>query len=562
MDLKSIFSKSLSNCLKGSLTKDEIHSFIEVPKHTQHGDLAFPCFQLAKIERKAPSAIAEQLAASLQAPEISNVTAIGPYVNVTFDPKTVGKEIVDTVLQKGSQYGSHTFGNSETVVLDMSSPNIAKPFSMGHLRSTVIGNSLALIANKCGYTPIRINYIGDWGTQFGKLIVAFKKWGNIDKVKENPISELFTLYKKFHKEAATNPELEAEGRRAFKLLEDGDEEITSLWKWFRDESLQAFKKIYQLLGVEFDSYHGEAFFNDKMQEVIDLLKEKQLLETSQGAEVVRLEDKALPPCLIKKSDGATLYATRDLAAALYRQSEYHFHKALYVVGQEQTIHFKQIISVLGKLGYDWANNIQHIPFGLYLKDGKKMSTRKGRVVLLEEVLLEAISMAKSNIEEKNPHLQNAEDVAKSVGVGAIIFHDLKNDRQNDIEFSLESMLTFEGETGPYIQYANARAQSILRKSGDTTFATFDGLEDAESWDIIKLLRLFPEVVEKANLASSPSYVAKYTVDLAQSFNKYYGKTRILQQDTERESRLALVNAVSIVLTEALKLLGLKAPVEM
>ncbi|QTC44026.1 arginine--tRNA ligase [Bacillus sp. V3] len=562
LDLKSAFANVLKAQVLSSWTEEDLLSLIETPKHVHLGDLAFPCFKLAKEYRKAPGAIAEELAGKLASPLFSKVEAAGPYVNVHFDSAAAGKEIVDSILQHGEQYGKHSFGSGKTVVLDMSSPNIAKPFSMGHLRSTVIGNGIANLAEACGYETVKINYIGDWGTQFGKLIVAFKKWGDEEKVKENPIAELFTLYKKFHEEAALHPSLEEEGRKAFKLLEDGDEEITRLWKWFKTESLEAFKTIYSLLGVEFDSYNGEAFFNDKMDEVVELLEEKQLLETSQGAKVVRMEDESLPPCLIKKTDGATLYATRDLAASLYRHREYSFDEALYVVGQEQTVHFKQVKEVLQKLGYEWARNMKHIPFGLYLKDGKKMSTRKGRVILLEEVLQEAISMAHDNIKKKNPDLKDADQVARDVGVGAVLFHDLKNDRLNDIEFSLEHMLTFEGETGPYLQYTHARAQSILRKAGASQHSTFVGLEDKASWEVIKQLRLFPETVERAWRNYAPSILAKYLLELAKSFNSYYGNTKILNDDSKQASRLTLVYSVASVLSKGLGMLGIGAPKEM
>ncbi len=563
MDLKGIYSDILFSVLNEKIEYSEMYSLIEVPKHSHLGDLAFPCFQLSKIERTSPAILSKNIASQLHSPYLERAEAVGPYVNVFLNKEKISKDIIDAVMHEGANYGSHSFGNGETIVLDLSSPNIAKPFSMGHLRSTVIGNAVSLIAKKCAYKPVKINYIGDWGTQFGKLIVAFKKWGDIEQVRQNPIQELFVLYKKFHEEAEMYPELEAEGRRAFKLLEEGDEEITSLWRWFRDESLEAFKAIYDLLGISFDSYHGEAFFNDKMDEVVELLKDKQLLEHSEGAEVVMLPEHNLPPCLIKKSDGATLYATRDLAAALYRQREYSFNQALYVVGQEQTIHFKQVYAVLEKLGYEWAKHLYHIPFGLYLKEGKKMSTRKGRVILLEEVLTKAIEIAKQNIEEKNPHLENSEEVAKAVGIGAVIFHDLKNDRLNDIEFSLEHMLTFEGETGPYVQYTHARAQSILRKA-NVPFSElkFDGLHDEDSWDVVKLLQNFPDVIKRSHRQYSPSVLAKYLVDLAQSFNKYYGKVRILEEDQEKINRLAFVHSVSTVLREGLSLLGIKAPEEM
>ncbi|CAN7586975.1 arginine--tRNA ligase [Rossellomorea sp. LjRoot5] len=562
MDFKSILAQELKTQLLSDWSEKDLYDLIEIPKHSHLGDLAFPCFQLAKTMKRAPAQIANEMAATITSPLFTKVVAVGPYINIHFDGGKMGREIVSGILAKGKEYGTHTFGENRTVVLDMSSPNIAKPFSMGHLRSTVIGNAIASVAEKCGYRTEKINYIGDWGTQFGKLIVAFKKWGDPEKVKENPIAELFILYKKFHEQAELDVSLDEEGRRAFKLLEEGDEEITGLWRWFKDESLQAFKTIYSLLGVEFDSYNGEAFFNDKMEEVVTLLQKHHLLEESQGAQVVRMDDGNLPPCLIKKSDGATLYATRDLAAALYRQRQYTFDEALYIVGQEQTIHFKQVMNVLNKLGYNWANDMKHIPFGLYLKDGKKMSTRKGRVILLEEVLHEAIKMAEDNIKQKNPDLKDAYRVARDVGVGAIIFHDLKNDRLNDIEFSLEHMLTFEGETGPYIQYTYARAQSLLRKAGESGPLTFEGLEDAESWEVIKQLRLFPEIIEKSWQYYAPSVIAKYLIVTSQSFNRYYAKTKIISDDNHQNTRLALVHAVGIVLAEGLRLLGMKSPAEM
>jgi arginyl-tRNA synthetase len=562
MDLKMIFADVLHEQVLPHWTKEELYTLIETPKFSHMGDAAFPCFGLAKEQKKAPQAIATEFAGKVHSPYFASVEAAGPYVNVKFDPVKTGKQIVSTILDEQQQYGTQTFGNNRTVVLDLSSPNIAKPFSMGHLRSTVIGNAIAGIGEKCGFDTVKINYVGDWGTQFGKLMVAYKKWGDEGKVKQNPIAELFTLYKRFHEEAETDPSLDEEGRKAFKLLEDGDAEMVSLWKWFKDESLSAFKEIYTLLGVEFDSYNGEAYFNDKMDEVVELLAEKGLLTESDGAQVVWMTgDTSLPPCLIKKSDGATLYATRDLAAALYRQREYGFDEALYIVGQEQTVHFKQVKNVLAQMGYDWADHMKHIPFGLYLKGGKKMSTRKGRVILLEEVLREAIALSQQNIESKNPHLPDAEAVAQAVGVGAVIFHDLKNDRLNDIEFSLDHMLTFEGETGPYIQYTNARAHSILRKS-HVEAGSFTGLADVESWEVIKQLRLFPEVIARSWTHYSPSILAKYLIETAQHFNRYYGKTKILSGDGDQASRVSLVAAVSIVLTEGLRILGISAPMEM
>lgn len=561
MDLKALFSTKLSEILKGSLTTKEIYSLIETPKNDEHGDLAFPCFQLAKIQKISPIEIAKQLASQINDSVFSKIDAVGPYVNIFFSKKELGKSIINPILHQDQNYGSSEIGKEKTVVLDLSSPNIAKPFSMGHLRSTVIGNAIANLAKKCGYRTVKINHIGDWGTQFGKLIVAYHRWGNEEAVAANPIGELFHLYVRFHQEAEKNPYLEDEGRAAFKKLENGDSEYLKLWESFRNESLRAFKSIYDLLGIEFDSFQGEAFYNDKMDEIVQMLKEQRLLELSEGAEVVRLDEQQIPPCLIKKSDGATLYATRDLAAALFRQREYKFDEALYIVGQEQTIHFQQVKGVLKKLGYVWAEQMEHIPFGLILQHGKKMSTRKGRVILLEDVLNEAIKLAKKNIVEKNPGIHDPDEVANAVGVGAVIFHDLKNDRMNNIEFSLRDMLTFEGETGPYVQYTNARAHSILRKYKGTD-GCFEGLDDDESWDVLKLLNEFPRIIERSYKQHAPSILAKYLIHVSQAFNKYYGKIRILAEDEHLQSRVSIVKAVTIVLTEGLQLLGMKAPKEM
>ncbi len=556
--LKEIFATVLKDNLESDLTEKDILSLIEKPKISEQGDLAFPCFTLAKTFKKAPQLIASELANKLEHPLFDQVVANGPYVNVFLEKRQVSREIHEKVLQEKDAYGSYTIGEGKNIVFDTSSPNIAKPFSMGHLRSTVIGNSLALIVEKLGFNAIKVNHLGDWGTQFGKLIVAYKLWGDEEKVRNQPIKELLDLYVKFHAEAEDNPSLDDEARAWFKKLEEGNEEAQSLWKWFRDESLKEFSKIYELLNVDFDSYSGEAFYNDKMGRVIDLLNEKGLLEESEGAEVVKLDEYDLPPTLIKKKDGATLYATRDLAAALYRQDEYEFDQAIYIVGHEQSLHFKQLFLVLEKMGYEWAKRMVHVPFGFILKDGKKMSTRKGKVVLLEEVIKEAIELAKNNIDEKNPDLANKEEVAQAVGVGAIIFHDLKNERLNNVEFSLEEMLKFEGSTGPYVQYTFARACSILRKANVTEFES-SGLNDEDSWEVTKMLMNFPNTVLRSYEQLEPSNIAKYLLNLSQAFNKYYSKVKILNDDADQMSRLALVKAVTIVLKEGLRLLGIRSP---
>ncbi|MCA1319210.1 arginine--tRNA ligase [Bacillus tianshenii] len=564
MNIIHIIASSIQQAVP-ELNIEQISIRIEKPKYANHGDFAFPVFDLAKIRKQAPQAIASSLAGKIQDPWVMKTEAVGPYVNFFLQKEKVQKEIISNILAMGKDYGNLNIGKGENVVLDLSSPNIAKPFSMGHLRSTVIGTSIANILEKCGYQTVRINYLGDWGTQFGKLIAAYLRWGSAESVRENPIPELLKLYVKFHQEAENNPALDDEGRLWFKRLEDGNEEARSLWKWFREESLHEFQRIYDLLGIRFDSYNGEAFYNDKMDAIIERLKDLELLTLSDGAEVVELDESlSLPPCLIKKSDGATLYATRDLAAAFYRKAQYNFAKALYVVGQEQTIHFQQVKAVVEKMGESWAKDMHHIPFGLLLKDGKKMSTRKGKVILLEKVIQEAIELAERNIAAKNPMLPNKQEVAKQVGVGAIIFHDLKNYRLNSIEFSLGDMLKFEGETGPYVQYTHARASSILRKAswvndGDITYS---GLKDDYSWNLSKLLYAFPETIEKACAGFDPSIVAKYIVDVCQSFNSWYGHEKFLTEDEEKVARLSLVYATTLVIQESLSLLGMSAPDEM
>ena len=542
------------------LPKEKISMLIERPKNPKMGDYAFPEFALAKIEHKNPALIAKDIAEKISDDNFTSIQAVGPYVNFAIDHAKLVNATLNDVLTEKEHFGDQKLGEGN-VPIDMSSPNIAKPMSMGHLRSTVIGNSIAKTLEKVGYTPIKINYLGDYGTQFGKLITAYRLWGNEEDVKKDPITNLFHYYVKFHEEAEKDPKLEDEGRAAFKKLENGDEEEIKLWKWFREVSLQEFNRIYKELGVTFDSYNGEAFFNDKMQPVVDELREKGLLEESRGAQVVNLgEDEN--PALILKSDGSSLYMTRDLAAALYRKKEYDFVMSLYVAGGEQTGHFKQLKQVLKKMGYDWSDNIHHIPFGLITQGGKKLSTRKGNVVFLDQVLKDAVSLAEQQIEEKNPNLSNKKQVAHDVGVGAVVFHDLKNDRMDNFDFDLEEVVRFEGDTGPYVQYTNARAQSILRKANKEISMDNLSLNDDWSFAVAKALADFPAIVEKASEKFEPSIIAKYALDLSKKFNKYYANVRILDEDDQLNTRLALVQATSIVLTEALRLLGVNAPKEM
>lgn len=562
MNQKQVIAERLAAILP-SLEVEAIYNLLEKPKSSEMGDIAFPAFSLAKVERKAPQAIAADIVEKLDTTGFEKVVATGPYVNFFLDKAAISHQVLTDVITEKDQYGKLNIGQGRNVTIDMSSPNIAKPFSVGHLRSTVIGDALANIYAKMGYTPIRINHLGDWGKQFGMLIVAYKLWGDKAAVEADPISELLKLYVRINAEAEEKPELDEEARQWFKKLEDGDPEAQELWQWFRDESLVEFNRIYDKLDVTFDSYNGEAFYNDKMDEGIQILEEKGLLKESKGARIVDLESYNLPPALIMKTDGATLYITRDMATAMYRKRTYDFVKNIYVVGQEQINHFKQLKAVLKEMGFDWSDDMKHITFGLVTKDKKKLSTRKGNIILLEPTLDEAISRALTQIEAKNPGLENKEEVAHAVGVGAVKFYDLKTDRDNGYDFDLEAMVSFEGETGPYVQYAYARIQSILRKANFVPSADNDyKLADAESWDIIKHIQNFSTVVERAGDKFDPSLIAKYAINLAQAFNKYYAHTRILDESPERDSRLALAYTTGLVLKEALRLLGVKAPEKM
>ena len=562
MDNKQIIASELAKVID-SLDQDAILNLLEQPKSSDLGDVAFPAFSLAKVERKAPQAIATDLAEKIDTTHFEKVVATGPYVNFFLNKSEISSQVIKEVIKEGADYGQQTEGNGGNITIDLSSPNIAKPFSVGHLRSTVIGDALSNIFRKMGYNTIKINHLGDWGKQFGLLMVAYKKWGSKEAVEANPIDELLKLYVRINAEIETDPALDEEGRLWFKKLEDGDPEATELWQWFRDESLVEFNRIYKLLGVEFDSLNGEAFYNDKMEEGIKILEEKGLLEESKGASIVNLDDVNLPPAMIKKSDGATLYITRDIATAMYRARTYNFVKSIYVVGQEQSNHFRQLKAVLKKMGFDWSDDMTHVDFGLVTKNRQKLSTRKGNIILLEPTLQEAISRAKSQIEDKNPELENKEAVAHAVGVGAVKFYDLKTDRRNGYDFDLEAMVSFEGETGPYIQYAYARIQSILRKVNFTPDVNASyNLIDSESWEIIKLLQDFSRIIKRASDNYDPSLIAKYAISLAQAFNKYYAHTRILDESPERDSRLALSYSTAVVLKESLRLLGVEAPEKM
>ncbi|UOQ43890.1 arginine--tRNA ligase [Halobacillus salinarum] len=558
---KHYIALQLSNLLGEPFSREWVFEQLEFPKQDDLGDVAFPCFQLAKVFKKSPAAIAEDLASQIDHEILQEVRPSGNYLNFFLNQEFISEHTFKQMLSKQKNYGSHSFGKGKTVVLDMSAPNIAKPFSMGHLRSTVIGNALANLAEKCGYKSVKINYIGDYGTQFGKLLAAYKLWGNEEKIRQDPIPELTKIYVKFHEQAQQDPQLVEKGREWFKKLEDQEEEAVSLWKWFKEVSLAEFNHIYNLLGISFDLTRGEAYYNDKMETVVHQLSRSQLLEESEGAKVVQLDEFGLPPCLIRKSNGTSIYATRDLTAAIDRYESYAFNEALYVVGNEQSLHFQQIKHVLEKLKFPWAENIKHISFGMMLQNGKKMSTRKGKTVLLQEVLEKAVEQAKINITKKNPHLTHKAETARKVGVGAVIFHDLKQHRRNDVEFSLEDMLTFEGNTAPYLQYAYARSCSLLKRGTFDIACADTSLNEQEAWPLIKQLRHFPEVIRQAYHDYDPSKVAKYLLDTAKQFNKYYSEVKIIGSSQESK-RLTLVYCFSIIIEEGLSLLGIEAPAEM
>ena len=563
------FKVAIANCLKEKiedLTLEEIVALIEVPPNKEMGDYAFPCFKLAKVFRKAPNMIAAELAETIEAKgEISKVMPLGGYVNFFVNKSQLAESVIKDVLTKKENYGHSDLGQNKAVVIDFSSPNIAKPFHIGHIRTTVIGNALYKIYDSQGYNVVRVNHLGDYGTQFGKLIVAFKLWGNKEAVEANPIPELLKLYIQFHDEAEKKPEMEDEARAWFTKLENGDEEAKALWQWFRDESLKEFARVYDLLDIEFDSYAGESFYSDKMDTVIDQIKEKGLLKESQGTNVVDLEEYNMPPALITKNDGSTLYMTRDLAAAIYRKNTYDFDKCIYVVGSQQSLHFQQLFKVLELMGFEWSKDLVHVPFGMVALEEGTMSTRKGRVVFLEDVLKQAIEKTKETVLSKNPNAKNVDEIAKPVGVGAVVFQELSNSRIKDYTFSWERTLSFEGETGPYVQYTHARCCAVLRKANEevTTDINYDLLSSGDAAEVLKVIGSFNKSILSAMRRNEPHIVTRFVLDLAQAFNKFYHDNPILVEDEElRKARLALVAATRQTLENGLKILGMHAPERM
>lgn len=540
-----------------NVTEEEISSFIEIPPDANMGDYALPCFKLSKILRSSPIAIAENLANSFSPDDvIESCSALKGYLNFKINRKGFVAKTLESVLTEKEKYGSDDIGNGKTICIDYSSINIAKPFHIGHLSTTVIGSALCKIYRFLGYNVVGINHLGDYGTQFGKLIVAYKKWSSFDAVKEGRLKELTRIYVKFHEEAKIHPELDDEARHYFKLIEDGDKESNELFSFFKEITLQEVDKIYKLLNVTFDSYAGESFYNDKMAPVVKELKDKNLLRKSEGAEIVDLEEYGMPPCLILKSDGSSLYATRDIAAAIYRKNTYDFYKCLYVVAYQQNLHFRQFFKVIDLMGYDWAKDLVHVAYGMVSLEDGAMSTRTGNVVLLEDVINKTVEKARKVIEEKNPDIPDKENTAKAVGVGAVIFSALSNNKIKDIVFSYDRVLSFEGETCPYLQYTVARCNSLIKKCGEPETYTVTDVNE-EEYAVISAIGRFNETVRAAGEKYEPSLVTRYALDLASTFNKFYINCKIA---TEREEvknfRLSIVKGVKITLTNALSLLGI------
>ncbi len=549
------------------MTAEDIAAMLEYPADKKMGDLALPCFKLSKILRKAPPMIANSLKEGIDADEsckgiFDDVQSVNGYLNFFISKGSLVKDL--EAIFTNENYGSSDKGKGKTIVIDYSSPNVAKPFHIGHLRSTVIGQSIKNLHKFCGYECVGVNHLGDWGTQFGKLIVAYKKWGSKERIENGGIDALVEIYVKFHEEAEKKPTLNDEARAAFTAMENGDEECLSLWKWFIEISINEYKKTYALIGADFESWNGESFYFDKTDRVVSELREKQLLTVDDGAEIVKLDDYNMPPCLILKSDGSTIYATRDIAAAIYRKETYNFDKCIYVTSAGQSLHFAQFFKVIGLMGYEWAKDMVHVPFGTVSIEGAKLATRTGNVVLLDDIFKTATAKTLEIINQKNPDLENKEEVASAVGVGAVVFHDLSNNRIKDVNFMWDEVLNFDGNTGPYVQYTYARCCGVLEKSPETLEIkpenNFVLTEEAEA-NLIKTLKLFPDKVESARKELEPSFIARYLLDVCADFNRFYHDCPVLKCEDKavKDTRIALVKATSIVLKNGLTLIGLKTP---
>ena len=541
------------------LTKEDLAGMLEYPPDASMGDLALPCFKLSKSMRRSPVQIATALAEAIKDDCVDKVENLNGYLNFYLNKERLAQNVVGNIIAQGDAYGSHDFGKGKTVVLDYSSPNVAKPFHIGHLGSTMIGHSLKKLHEFVGYDCVGINYLGDWGTQFGKMIVAYKNWGDFDEVEKGGVDKLVELYVKFHSEAEKDKALEDQARAEFTKLEHGDEENTKLWQWFIEVSLKEYSRTYGLLGVEFDSYKGESFYSDKMPAQVQLLRDKQLLKIDDGASIVPLEEYGMPPCLILKRDGSTLYPTRDIAAAVYRKNEYKFDKAIYVTAAQQCLHFQQWFKVVELMGYDWHDQLVHVPYGMVSLNGAKLATRTGNVILLKDLLAMAIEKVGDIMEQKNPDLENKKEIAESVGVGAIVFYYLSNNRMKDINFVLEDALSFEGNTGPYVQYTYARACSILSRGGQPDCDKSLAITENDEIELCKVLARFPEKVLEAVRDYEPSVITRYILDVAAAFNRFYHNCKILNAENEevKNTRCMLTLAAKTVLGNAFDLICLK-----
>ena len=558
LEIKKKIASKLSSLAEGALSVDEIAQMLEYPPDSTMGDLALPCFKFAKMMRKSPMMIASAFAEGFSCEGVKEARALGGYLNFVLD-ESFYAGVVNTIVHEGGNYGRSNEGEGKTVVLDYSSPNVAKPFHIGHLGTTVIGHSLKKMHEFMGYHCVGINHLGDWGTQFGKIICAYRRWGSYEEVVSGGVDELVRIYVKFHEEAEKDPSLNDEARAEFHKLELGDEENTKLWKWFIEISLAEYKKTYDQLGIEFDSYNGEAFYTDKMQAEIDRLRERGLLTLDDGATIVNLEAYNMPPCLILKRDGSTLYPTRDIAAAVYRKKTYDFDKCIYVTSSGQSLHFAQWFKVVDLMGYDWADKLVHVPYGTISIGGAKLATRTGNVILLRDLFATAIEKCLDVINEKNPSLIDKEATAEAVGVGAIVFYYLLNGRIKDSDFNMDDALSFDGNTGPYTQYTYARCSSILEKTGEPIGEVTAYTHPSEQ-ALAKVLSRFPETVRAALREYEPSVVTRYSLEVATAFNKFYQDCRIIAADgTVDHGRVQLVKATRSVIREALALICLKTP---
>ena len=562
MDFLDLIASALADAT--GLTKEQIAEWMETPPNPELGDYAFPCFRLAKTLHKAPAVIAGELANAIALPEgVERAVAAGPYVNFTVSKAALGRAVLTRVFAEGERYGGSDMGQGRNICIDYSSVNIAKPFHIGHLRSTVIGNALYRIYEHMGYNCVGINHLGDWGTQFGKMLCAYKKWGDRSEIERDGVSALVKLYVRFHQEAEGNDALNDEARAWFKKIEDRDAEATELYEWMKALTLAEAGRVYDMLGIAFDSYAGESFYNDKMDRVVDELKKDGLLKLDDGAEIVDLSAYKMPPCIILRSDGATLYATRDIAAALYRKDTYDFAKCLYVVAYQQDLHFKQWFKVVELMGYDWAKDLVHVSFGMVsVKDGT-LSTRSGNVIYLMDVLKAAVDKTYDIICEKSPELPDKRAAARQVGVGAIVWNGLYNGRIKDVQFDWETALNFDGETGPYVQYTHARACSVLRKAAPEGEIDYALLSDPESAAVVSAIAAFPDAVREAMDKNEPYLVSRNLIAVCTAFNRFYYGQRIMADEADvRNARLTLTKAVAQVLRIGLRLLGIAAPEKM